>query len=610
MKRTMMLVISMAMTAALVGALAGSMAGVAMAQPRQSNGDKAGAAQQAGGKAPSQQAKGQAAAVQQGGGKTSAEQAGGDVAQPPSVLLEKGIYTEQTAGDIDGAIAIYREVIGQASADRPYIAQAYYRLAVCLQKKGQAQEAAAVLQQMSQQYPDQTELVAQAQADMLQADPNVQVRVINKKLADLPDQKDFSTPEAAWATYVRAAAAMDAQGIIDASWVKMSPRQLEASWDQANKRDPNDQPTYNKSQVDSTLVEVIVYRNELAKAISKLEFPPGYGRAPYSVRTFGLINGQWKNLGEDRFESIDSAVAKFRTYKEDMWQHFQQTKGEITGTATQAATASAKPRVISTTPKALADDVDPSLTAITVTFDQPMMDRSWSWTGGGDTYPNVTGQISYDESRTTCTLPVALEPGKVYWLGINSPSHRNFKNPTRVPAQRYVILFATRSADGKPTPIPADMLQRARQVNAVSDATGPAAREEPPYMHAPTALAAAQGFLESVKRQENWVDLNPPPQRFERLVEADKEAIAVTSETVSRDGQTGHVVLTVVKSGTTWKFGEMVGFDDLDQASQHVKDFIAKNPNARDVDLANSPEPGEGPADLREPAGQAPAAKN
>ncbi|MHC5077324.1 MAG: right-handed parallel beta-helix repeat-containing protein [Planctomycetota bacterium] len=113
------------------------------------------------------------------------------------------------------------------------------------------------------------------------------------------------------------------------------------------------------------------------------------------------------------------------------------------------------PIVVSTTPAAFSNDVSTTLQRITVTFDQPMMDRSWSWTGGGDTYPETTGQIRYDQEKTTCSLPVRLEPGKVYWVGINSPSYKNFKNPARVPAQR----------DGKSTPIPEDMLTKARAIN-------------------------------------------------------------------------------------------------------------------------------------------------
>ena len=110
-------------------------------------------------------------------------------------------------------------------------------------------------------------------------------------------------------------------------------------------------------------------------------------------------------------------------------------------------------------------DVDPALDHIEVTFDQPMRDRSWSWTGGGDTYPQLTGKPSYDAQRMTCTLPVRLEPGKVYWVGINSPSYRNFVSEKGEPAKWYIILFATRSANSKPTPLPKDREQRANAIN-------------------------------------------------------------------------------------------------------------------------------------------------
>jgi hypothetical protein len=37
-----------------------------------------------------------------------------------------------------------------------------------------------------------------------------------------------------------------------------------------------------------------------------------------------------------------------------------------------------------------------------------------------------------------------------------------------VPAKQYVILFATKGNDGKPTPIPKDLLQKARGINEQS----------------------------------------------------------------------------------------------------------------------------------------------
>ena len=57
--------------------------------------------------------------------------------QSTAELLQKGIYTQETVGDLDGAIKIYRQIINSASQSRTYAAQAQYRLGVCLLKKGE-----------------------------------------------------------------------------------------------------------------------------------------------------------------------------------------------------------------------------------------------------------------------------------------------------------------------------------------------------------------------------------------------------------------------------------------------------------------------------------------
>jgi hypothetical protein len=134
------------------------------------------------------------------------------------------------------------------------------------------------------------------------------------------------------------------------------------------------------------------------------------------------------------------------------------------------------PKVVRSTPKALADNVAASQDKITVTFDQAMLDGDWSWTGSGETYPETPDKPSYDAARRTCTLPVKLEPGKVYWVGVNSPSYQNFRAADGTPATRYVVLFATESADGKPTPIPQDLLDQAREINGQSVAIDPAGK--------------------------------------------------------------------------------------------------------------------------------------
>jgi hypothetical protein len=124
------------------------------------------------------------------------------------------------------------------------------------------------------------------------------------------------------------------------------------------------------------------------------------------------------------------------------------------------------PIVVSTTPMAFANDVSPDLKEIAVTFDKPMMNLSWSWVGGGETFPEMMGQPQYDKSKRTCTLPVELEAGRFYWVGINSPQHKNFQTDIQVAAVPYVILFATMNENGEPTPIPENFIEEARSINS------------------------------------------------------------------------------------------------------------------------------------------------
>ncbi len=183
--------------------------------------------------------------------------------------------------------------------------------------------------------------------------------------------------------------------------------------------------------------------------------------------------GKAEKLGEGQIVGPNRAVfpVQFTEGTANMTVSLDQQDKIVEWTLTPAVGA---PVVVKTSPQAFANDVEPSLGEITVTFDQPMMDASWSWTGAGDTYPKTAGQPSYDQSGTTCSLPVSLEPGKVYWVGINSPSYQNFKSASGVPARQYVILFATKGSDGKPTPIPADMLKEAQAIN---EKTEPPANE-------------------------------------------------------------------------------------------------------------------------------------
>ncbi len=112
--------------------------------------------------------------------------------------------------------------------------------------------------------------------------------------------------------------------------------------------------------------------------------------------------------------------------------------------ATQATDSA--PEIVSVSPAIGAQEVDPATTEIRVTFDQDMGTGGYSWTGGGEMFPKTTGKPEWVDNRT-CVLHVALEPAKIYRVGINSKSHQNFRGVNGIPARPRAIYFATQGAD-------------------------------------------------------------------------------------------------------------------------------------------------------------------
>jgi len=123
------------------------------------------------------------------------------------------------------------------------------------------------------------------------------------------------------------------------------------------------------------------------------------------------------------------------------------------------------PMVVGTSPTVYADDVSPELREVTVTFDQPMMDGAWAWVQWDAPYPETVGSPYYDDEKRTCTLPVKLEAGKAYLVAFNIEPYIGFRNVTGEPAKPYVLVFATRGKDGKPTPIPEELITKAKSIN-------------------------------------------------------------------------------------------------------------------------------------------------
>jgi len=180
-------------------------------------------------------------------------------------------------------------------------------------------------------------------------------------------------------------------------------------------------------------------------------------RATYQLGMCYLKKGQ-KDQAAQYFQQIIANYPKQKGIVKKASRQLAKIKPLVAGVA---------PTVVSATPENYADDVSPELSEISVTFDQTMTDRSWSWVRWNYPYPETVGKPHYDATRTTCTLSVKLEPGKAYFVRINAEPYMNFRSDQGMSAQPYVLVFATKDENGNPTSIPKDMLAKAKEINAI-----------------------------------------------------------------------------------------------------------------------------------------------
>ena len=110
-------------------------------------------------------------------------------AESASVLLQKGIFAEETEGNLDAAIKIYEQIAAETAANRAVVAQAQYRLAVCYQKKGNKVQAIKLLNELVQQFPSDVTLTQKARATL------TELGAISSQGVSI---RKISLPEAGW----------------------------------------------------------------------------------------------------------------------------------------------------------------------------------------------------------------------------------------------------------------------------------------------------------------------------------------------------------------------------------------------------------------------------
>jgi len=86
--------------------------------------------------------------------------------QSVSEELEKGIYAQQTTGDLDAAIQAFRKVLASNPVERVYAAQAQFHLAEALLQKGDLSQAAEEFNKLAANYSEYRDAVAKMARSM------------------------------------------------------------------------------------------------------------------------------------------------------------------------------------------------------------------------------------------------------------------------------------------------------------------------------------------------------------------------------------------------------------------------------------------------------------
>ncbi len=210
-------------------------------------------------------------------------------------------------------------------------------------------------------------------------------------------------------------------------------------------------PEVGATDVDPSVSEITVtFDRDMQEGCSWTgggpEFPPGQpGKKPVwkDKRTCSLP----VKLDKAKFYRVGINSTSYRNFKSAEGVSVQPSAIYFTtkGASDALKAKASVPKIVALVPRNGADDVDPNLKEIRVTFSVPM-GAGCSWTGGGENFPTIPEgkKIHWTEDKKTCVMPVELKPGWEYHLGINSPSHRNFQSAGGVPLEPVKYSFKTK----------------------------------------------------------------------------------------------------------------------------------------------------------------------
>jgi tetratricopeptide (TPR) repeat protein len=133
------------------------------------------------------------------------------------------------------------------------------------------------------------------------------------------------------------------------------------------------------------------------------------------------------------------------------------------------------PAIISTNPEIYINDVNSRLDKITIKFSRPVQQSYWFYSSlSPGVLPQVIGEPSLDSSTNEWTLPVRLEPGKVYAIAFNCGDavkdienfSAGFRGLSGKMCKPFVLVFATADIDNMPTGIDKTLIKKAEEINS------------------------------------------------------------------------------------------------------------------------------------------------
>ncbi len=244
----------------------------------------------------------------------------------------------------------------------------------------------------------------------------------------------------------------------------MSPRPSsglqaqERATDATTKTMPSKQPVVVSSQPEVGATNVSVATNEIRVTFDR-DMSQGMswtGGPPFFPLLRDDAKARWINqrtcvlpvkLERGKFYRVGINAKSFTNFRSVDGEAAQQVAIYFAteGASPEVIALAQKPEIVQLSPSNGADDVDPNLQTLSVTFNMAM-GPGMSWAGGGPEFPELPDGLkpTWSEDQRTCTMPVKLQPNKLYRMGLNTPRFKNFQSAAGVPSEPVEYSFKTR----------------------------------------------------------------------------------------------------------------------------------------------------------------------